>query len=785
MKKTTLALFLFFSISLLYSQAQKNCTLVGKLTYADQLSDLWGYVDPDHGTEYAIVGTEKGLSIVSLANPAAPTEAFFVSGATSIWREPVSWGEYVYVTNEQSGGILIVDLSDLPNSIRSKDTTMSGIITSHSCYADDGILYINGANQSNGGLMMFDLTDPWRPTFIGDYTTRYVHDMYTRNNIAYLAEISAGRFTIVDITNKANPVTLSSNTYQNSFTHNTWLNDAGNVCFTTDEVAATYIRSWDVSNPANPTELGKVRSFMNNGSATPHNAYIKNDFIVASYYTDGIFIADGSRPNNLIQTGYYDTSPLSGGQMDGCWGAYPLLPSGLILASDMQEGLFVLQPNYVRACYLEGQVTDGTNGGVLSGVSITISATTPVQATSLVTGNYATGIADAGTYTVTYAKPGYISQTFTLALSNGNVTIQNVALLQATPFSLQVTVKESGTNALIGGATVLPSSPTLNYNFTTNASGVASGNMSPETYDIYVGKWGYRTAKIAAGALSTNTSYTVYLDKGYYDDFALNFGWTVTGTAPRGMWEKGEPVGTTGGAGGALYNPDLDVPNDFLDQCYVTGNGGGNVGDNDLDQGYTILTSPTMDLSAATNPTLSFSWWFRNADFSGQGTPNDYVRIDITNGTQTVTLGQFSGTSTPIWTAASYNIKSLIPLTATMKVLVRAEDVTPGHITEAGFDLFQITDETSNAIDELPANASLKAFPNPVNEQLHIAFDVQPTAQNRLSLSITDLQGKQILSKPLSSFTGEEILPFPYAKGVYLLSIRQDNHTLTTLKVVK
>ena len=78
----------------------------------------------------------------------------------------------------------------------------------------------------------------------------------------------------------------------------------------------------------------------------PHNTHVFGDYLVTSYYTSGVTIIDASDPFNLIEVAYYDTSPSSGGSFDGCWGAYPYLPSGLILATDQQEGLFVLHTPY-------------------------------------------------------------------------------------------------------------------------------------------------------------------------------------------------------------------------------------------------------------------------------------------------------------------------------------------------------------------------------------------------------------------------------------------------------
>jgi hypothetical protein len=68
---------------------------------------------------------------------------------------------------------------------------------------------------------------------------------------------------------------------------------------------------------------------------------------------------------------------------------------------------------------------------------------------------------------------------------------------------------------------------------------------------------------------------TLKITKGYYDDFSFDFGWTISGNATSGIWELGEPVGTVNGPD--TYNPDFDIAEDFGDQCYVTGNGGGSV----------------------------------------------------------------------------------------------------------------------------------------------------------------------------------------------------------------
>ena len=73
---------------------------------------------------------------------------------------------------------------------------------------------------------------------------------------------------------------------------------------------------------------------------------------------------------------------------------------GLIIASDIEEGLYVLQPNYMRGAYLK--VSSGTPQITKPyGVDVTILG--PNQTTQTETfGNFVMGLATAGNYTVVF-----------------------------------------------------------------------------------------------------------------------------------------------------------------------------------------------------------------------------------------------------------------------------------------------------------------------------------------------------------------------------------------------
>jgi hypothetical protein len=77
---------------------------------------------------------------------------------------------------------------------------------------------------------------------------------------------------------------------------------------------------------------------------------VGNDFAVVACYQDGLYIYDVSIPGSASLSGYFDTHPQGGASVDnyfgadyrGTWGAYPWLPSKIIIAQDMQNGVFLL-----------------------------------------------------------------------------------------------------------------------------------------------------------------------------------------------------------------------------------------------------------------------------------------------------------------------------------------------------------------------------------------------------------------------------------------------------------
>ena len=337
--------FIFVTCSLVFSQGSLNMDVVGQLSYPQGTNDVWGY--SDGMIEYALVGTRTGFSVVDITCPVNPIEVFFINGSQSIWRDIKTWQNYAYVTTEAEDGLLIVDLSDPTGE--TYVYTEQFFSASHNIYIDEnGYAYIFGADTGEGGAIILDLNnDPMNPTLAGIFNDYYLHDGMVRGDTLWGSAVYAGVFSIIDVSDKANPVILSSYPTSCDFTHNAWVSDDNNYLFTTDEQSGCYIGAYDVSDIFNISEIDLIQDWTQSEVVVPHNTHVLGDYLVTSYYTSGITIVDASDPFNLVEVGYYDTSPLSGGDMDGCWGAYPYLPSGLILATDQAEGLFVLHSSLI------------------------------------------------------------------------------------------------------------------------------------------------------------------------------------------------------------------------------------------------------------------------------------------------------------------------------------------------------------------------------------------------------------------------------------------------------
>ncbi len=406
-----------------------NINLLGQLSYETPLTEVWGY--EQDGTEYALVCLENGLSIVDISDPTTPIELGFYEETVSAFRDIQVYGNYAYVVNEGGGGLRIYDLSLLPGEmdhwVWTGDETTS-LNSAHNVAIDQqtGVAYLTGSDAGGNSTLIIDLnSSPSSPTILGQYTAGYIDDAYVRNDTLWAAEIFNGLFNVIDVSNPSEPNAMGASTTPSSYTHACWLSNDGETLFTTDELPDAYLTAYDVSNLLDIEELDRYRSPYSAG-ATPHNVIAKDGFLIISYYKDGLMVIDATNPDILVETAHYDTSPLSGEGLQGCWGVHADLPSGVLLAADHEEGLLILCPDYEPASFLSGSVIDSLSSFPLFGVEVSFALPQANTSTDLF-GTYKTGLPASGTFDVSFSKTGYCTR-----------TIENVPFTPATLSELTV-----------------------------------------------------------------------------------------------------------------------------------------------------------------------------------------------------------------------------------------------------------------------------------------------------------------------------------------------------------
>ncbi|OIQ27085.1 MAG: hypothetical protein BM555_06255 [Crocinitomix sp. MedPE-SWsnd] len=766
-------LFTFSSFSLI------NMTQLGYLDlqtlHGSDLNDIWGYTDED-GNEYAIVGLNDGVSVVDVTDPANPVEIEYFNGMNSIWRDIKVWGDYAYVTTEATQGLEIIDLTPLPLSTAITSTTYTGPTgnqwqSAHNIYIDNGLAYIFGANRDNGGVIILDVnTTPGTPIEVGTFDEWYCHDGYVQNDTGYFSHINDGFFSIVDLDGLGTlglTDVIGSLPTSSVFTHNCWTSDDGQILFTTDEKENGFIDSYDISDPSSPILLDQIQSSPGN-NIIPHNTHVKGNYTITSYYTDGVVVHDVSDPANMVEVANFDTSPaFSGNTFNGCWGVYPYFASNNLIASDIENGLYILSIASTLSSYLQGVVTNAGNGQPINNALVEI-LTTAVVDNSDVLGDYSIGLPNSGNYDVRFSAPGFYDDTINVDFVVGQVVTENVALVQIPLFSSTITVLDGDSGSPVEGASVKIDHTLQSFEGLTDVNGEVTFELFYEdNYDLNAGKWLYKTTCISPQMLTiSDNDVTVEIFEGIYDDFTFDFGWTTTTLADDGFWVREVPVGTS--AAGENPNPFTDASTDCSDLCYITGNGASSVGGDDVDGGSVELHSPIFDITPFYNPEIKFSYWFYNG--FGGGTPNDEYEIRLSNGTDEVQIEllDLGNATVSEWTEFNIKVRDFMVPTATMELILIAADDNPGHVMKAGVDHFRV--EEGSTVELVEGASKLYLYPNPATDEIRIAG-----LSEVVNVTITDLSGKVVSNSTTQSLINVSHL----STGLYIVEVRDlEGHLL-------
>lgn len=372
----------------------------------EKLNDVWGWTDPQTGVEYALVGMTDKVTFVNLSDPKNPTISGYLpepvrgngsAGATSAyrgnsvhvvldetekspWRDLKVYRNHLFVVSDgQPHGLQVFDLGRLREEGDAPVTFTAelhwqafGNAHNIAINEETGYAYIAGSNRYGGGLLIADIRDPLQPSVAGSHQdttmgrdrTGYVHDTqcvvyrgpdgrYGGRELCFNA--SETGLAVADVTEKSSAVTIGKSDYEGrSYAHQGWLTEDHRYFLLDDELderqagnpagegTTTYI--WDMADLEDPRLIGVHRAPT---QSIDHNQYVKGGHVYQANYLAGLRILslEDIDKGELREVARFDAHPGEDYQsFDGAWSVYPFFRSGVVIVSDMTEGLLVLRP---------------------------------------------------------------------------------------------------------------------------------------------------------------------------------------------------------------------------------------------------------------------------------------------------------------------------------------------------------------------------------------------------------------------------------------------------------
>ncbi|MPY99099.1 MAG: choice-of-anchor B family protein [Actinophytocola sp.] len=391
------------------------------------ISDIWGWTDPEPGSdgvhdEYVMLGKTNGIAFFRVTDP---SNAVYLGElpnpglVQAVWHDIKVHDNHAFTVSEsEQHGMTVFDLTRLRGVEEPKewdsDAHYRFNAAAHNIAINEGtgFAYIVGGNtglvvpdQCLSGLHMVDINDPKNPTFAGCYLEEggpgtaarsvgspatelspaaYVHDTqcvvydgpderHAGKEICFNA--AENKIVIVDVTNKALPVTLGVMDYPDvGYAHQGWLTDDHGYLVVNDELDEINALPEDSDEPGMNTrsivldvrdlEDPKVHFEHFHDTVSPdHNNYVHEGLLYQSNYSSGLRVFDTAAVNDpddprLEPVGFFDTFPdHSGVTFDGTWSNYPFFESGTIAVSGREEGLFLLRLADDEAAELGVEIT--------------------------------------------------------------------------------------------------------------------------------------------------------------------------------------------------------------------------------------------------------------------------------------------------------------------------------------------------------------------------------------------------------------------------------------------
>jgi hypothetical protein len=247
-------------------------------------------------------------------------------------------------------------------------------------------------HDGDGDFRLIDITNPAAPVQVSDWGIQDIGGPFTDGqgcdpdgNYGHGAEPSAdgklvflsywdSGFIRLNLDDPANPVFEGRTVYPaaaDGDAHSSQWDEARSLLFSADEDFCKasgsgiekgfgYMRVYDFADPAHPVQIGAYKTPNASGTSDPaagdyslHNNLLVGTDVYMSWYSDGVRVVDTSDPTNPVEVAYFvppagqnDVKPSQRGVLDNqtqVWGVVVDEATGLIYASDMNTGLWILR----------------------------------------------------------------------------------------------------------------------------------------------------------------------------------------------------------------------------------------------------------------------------------------------------------------------------------------------------------------------------------------------------------------------------------------------------------
>jgi choice-of-anchor B domain-containing protein len=355
-------------------------------------NDIWGHVDLNTGDEYALIGLRNGIAVVNVTDPENPAEVGTIAGLNSSWRDIKvyqyfdkgigAWQAYAYATVDGATDyVTIINLNQLPNSVSLVEKNRV-VTKAHNVYITNvdhtlnialpGLtpsLQLIGSNRFSGAFHSYSLDTPSTLTALSDnyFGTGYTHDGASMNitdnrkdtqcnttgdSCTVFIDFNEKEMKLWNITDTSATTLLGTGEYNDvaksdQYVHSGWGTEDKQHIFLHDEFDEkdgglnSTVRVFSISDLTNPIQVGQ---WTGPTRAIDHNGFVRGNRYYMSNYERGLTVLDITDPANPVDIGFFDTyTPSDNAGFNGAWGAYPYLPSGNILVSDIGSGLYILK----------------------------------------------------------------------------------------------------------------------------------------------------------------------------------------------------------------------------------------------------------------------------------------------------------------------------------------------------------------------------------------------------------------------------------------------------------